>query len=108
VLERVIRRSRILFSSPTDTGSSMLYFSNLASVLSNIGGQTAGPIGLLYAMKIGGMRAGVGMHALAAHSYVSAASHIQRRRPNVWTDQAPNWYKHSLGHCAEDSGLACT
>jgi hypothetical protein len=33
VLERVIRRSRIFVQTPTDTGSSILYFSKMASVL---------------------------------------------------------------------------
>jgi hypothetical protein len=27
--------------------------------------------------------------------------HIQRWRPNGWTDRDPNWYKHSLGQSAQ-------
>jgi hypothetical protein len=77
------------------------------SVLSGIGGQTAGPIWSKivtnthwdYAMKIGGRRTRV---RIDARANVLAAPHIQHRRPNGWTDQAPNWYKHSLGLCDED------
>jgi hypothetical protein len=66
---------------------SILYFSKMVSVtscpvLSSIGGQTAGPIGLKigtnthwnYAIKIGGRRPRV-------RANVRAAPHIQHRRP---------------------------
>jgi hypothetical protein len=29
-------------------------------------------------------------------AFMRAALHIQRWRPNGWTDRGPNWYKHSL------------
>jgi hypothetical protein len=31
--------------------------------------------------------------------------HIQRWRPNGWTDRDPNWYKHSLGQSAQVMGV---
>jgi hypothetical protein len=34
-----------------------------------------------------------------------AAPHIHHRRKNGWTNRAPNWYKHSLGQCAEVMGV---
>jgi hypothetical protein len=31
--------------------------------------------------------------------------HIQRWRPNGWTDRDPHWYKHSLGQSAQVMGV---
>jgi hypothetical protein len=31
--------------------------------------------------------------------------HIQRWRPNGWTDRDPNWYNHSLGQSAQVMGV---
>jgi hypothetical protein len=39
----------------------------------------------------------------SAHS--CAALHIQRWRPNGWTDRDPNWYKHSFGQSALVMGV---
>jgi hypothetical protein len=38
-------------------------------------------------------------------AFVRAALHIQRWRPNGWTDQNPNWYKHSLGQSTQVMGV---
>jgi hypothetical protein len=40
-----------------------------------------------------------------ARANVRAALHIQRWRPNGWTDRDPNWYKHSLGQSAQVLGV---
>jgi hypothetical protein len=50
-----------------------------------------GAIGTIYAST----RSRVRIHAL----------HIQRWRPNGWTEWDPNWYKHSLGQSAQVMGV---
>jgi hypothetical protein len=47
-------------------------------------------------------RSRVRIHARANER---AALHIQRWRPNGWTDRDPHWYKHSLGQSAEVMGV---
>jgi hypothetical protein len=43
----------------------------------------------------------------SAHSCTRCARklHIQRWRPNGWTDRDPNWYKQSLGQSAHVMGV---
>jgi hypothetical protein len=57
-----------------------------------------GAIGTIYTSR----RSRVRIHARAN---VRTALHIQRWRPNGWTDQDPNWYKHSLGQSAQVMGV---
>jgi hypothetical protein len=50
-------------------------------------------------------RARVRIHAHAPRTNVRATLHIQRWRPNGFTDRNPNWYKHSLGQSAQVMGV---
>jgi hypothetical protein len=96
VLERVIRRSRICFQPPTDTGSSLYYISlkwPLSCVVLCCPVRYRRPNGLKigtntnwkYAMKIGGWRSRVRIDARAVRANVRAAPHIQHRPPD-WVD----------------------
>jgi hypothetical protein len=40
-----------------------------------------------------------------ARANVRSTLHIQRWRPNSWTDREPNWYKHSLGQSGQAMGV---
>jgi hypothetical protein len=47
----------------------------------------------------------VRIHARTTCENVCATLHIQRWRPNGWTDRDPKWYKHSLGQSAHVMGV---